>query len=72
MFVALTFHMTCAISSIMKNNKRKVCKSKSALKSKYQKEMDIIKESLSSIEKMYSIKIDEDEICFILMIIKRM
>jgi len=64
--------MTCAISSIIKNNKRKACKSKSDLKSKYQEEMDIIKESLINIERVYSINIDEDEICFILMIIKRM
>lgn len=72
LFVAITFHMTCAISSIIKNDKRKLCKSKDTLKSKYQKEIDIIKESLSSIENAYSIKIDEDEICFILMIIKRL
>lgn len=72
MFVALTFHTACAISGIIRNNKRKACKSKNNLKSKYQKDMDIIKESLSSIEKAYSINIDEDEICFILMLIKRL
>ncbi|MDV4150852.1 sigma 54-interacting transcriptional regulator [Clostridium sp. AL.422] len=71
MFIALTFHMTCAINSIIKNNKRKSCKRKIDFKIKYQSEMDIIKESLRGIEKLYSIDIDEDEICFILMIIKR-
>ncbi len=69
--VGLIFHVTCAIDALLDGKKTRECKNKKDMLQKYIVDIDKIKQMLSTIEKIYSIDINIDEICFILQIIKQ-
>jgi transcriptional regulatory protein LevR len=68
--VGLMLHMSCALERIVREGNTPTCESKDFFINKYPEAFKIIKDNLKEIEDYYEIKITEDEICFILMIIK--
>lgn len=69
--VGLIFHVTCAIDALLDGKKTRECKNKKNMLHQYTVDIDKIKQTLATIEKVYSIDINLDEICFILQIIKQ-
>jgi len=69
--VGLIFHVTCAIDALLDGKKTRECKNKKNILHEYTVDIDKIKQTLATIEKVYSLDINLDEICFILQIIKQ-
>ncbi|MBB6217872.1 transcriptional regulatory protein LevR/transcriptional regulator with AAA-type ATPase domain [Anaerosolibacter carboniphilus] len=68
--VGLILHMSCALERIVRDGNTPPCESRDFFINKYPEAFGLIKNNLKEIEDYYKIKISQDEVCFILMIIK--
>lgn len=70
--VSLIFHMLATTEALQQGKRCKKFKNSEQVIINYANETRVIKKSLASIEQRYSVEFKEDEICFILSILRRL
>jgi Transcriptional antiterminator len=70
-YLSLIFHTAATTSALICGKKCKEFKGKERILIDYSKEIRVIKESLFAIEEKYNVNFKEDEICYILSIMKK-
>jgi transcriptional regulatory protein LevR/transcriptional regulator with AAA-type ATPase domain len=68
--VGLLIHMVCALSRIIKGEDNITCSNKNKIMKDNLIEFEVIKDALFKIEDYFKVKITEDEICYLIMILK--
>lgn len=69
--VGLSMHIVCVIERLILNKEASAFSKKDIFIEKYNDEINILKKALKPIEASFNIDINEDELCYILSLIKR-